>query len=1269
MQINQQGVDMPPASAAHRTSPNPDRGLCLSLLLGNDYEKKKKKLQQELQLDYKHHAAKIKDLKTGERPTQPQGLSLPIDEKISVQEKLREERKKEYHLFLQEKDQIERFKRGTPPVTLKPGQVQASDAVYSSSPASPLPILNIHRNTHPPPRERPASTRDAASLTEAEDNGKSTGTWGPGHRRRRRWQLRGPKEPYSPEEEPITDKEEELEFRHRGRQERHTPEPEYKEERRTRERRANRAPQSIKKMEAPGVRDQNNNERGWESKNTHPPPRERPASRRDAASLTEAEDNGKSTGTWGPGHRRRRRWQLRGPKEPYSSEEEPITDKEEELEFRHRGRQDRHTPEPEYKEERRTRERRANRAPQSIKKMEAPGVRDQNNNERGWKSDLPDSMRTAARSRPATSKDIAEFATGLMIGAVEDQTASQMRKEQYKQELLKQIAEKQRNKLREKELELRVATTGATDPEKQPDRFKQFGSMNRRRGVSQEDTEQRAPPGKSHVDHSTALSQLAEKTAPGSGTRAAQGVPSLDYFDEDYHRNFSNMLGEVANPRVAGVPPLVPPAVTNNYKTPYDAAYYYYGTRNPFDLNLPYNPNGLPGGMHQSGNHSPPQRPPTFRPNGHTERGPSRQNNCVAAPSLSAPRATEQHSASPLDVGELSADRSKQRRAKALSHQEALRQQIIEREERKRREKEEKERFDAKIEAEMMAYNPWGRSGGGASIKDEKGNLVSDLKQMHRNNEESCRNPVSRKSGQTQSFLMTDGNTPVDEGRAALSHRRSGFKDKPSPQQLHMQDRYKEDLKQQIEENKQKQTEEKERMRIEEEKEEKRLADQRARIQQDHEEELRKQKMINHKLKKADWIQEPKTQHRQEEKRQEEETEKKVPGSARDREEKKAQLSYEQREPSPPIPTLQRKQTHPVASRPSSVESQLTDRTERSVSAADYRPVPEKISPLQDGQQEVIRELSALRKYLRNEQRQLEVQLGQTDLQESPDTPSNRPRGRPRGTFDQSMHKQAVQPSTRSPFSGAAGVNMQHIREFNQLKYRDTASREEVRHMFPGPPTDEQSLDIQQQALLREQRRKIRLMKREEEHDVLEQQLSHCRSRNKPGRYTQRDSILPSEAAFIGVYSGDAHEGQVHQQRHRRPSAERHERTTSRRRRDYDDGAVSIDQGERNNQPDAHQSLQSVTSLHLESKFSAHNQHRIRRQNTGDHDGRSEAPSGDEVDVLSLRSALERRVSMDTVATEAWLRPGTSDTVERAGCLERPNGGMDAPPWLIHRVS
>ncbi|XP_050922574.1 centrosome and spindle pole-associated protein 1 isoform X1 [Lates calcarifer] len=1004
-------VNMPPASAAHGIVPNPDRGLGLILLLGTDYERKKQKLQQELQMDYRHYAAKKKGLRTSEPHPQPQGLSLPIDERTSAKEKLREERNKEYNLFLQEKAQFRRLKRGTLPVTSKPGQVQASEAAFISSPASPLPILSTHTNVSPPSRERPASRRDAATLTEAVDHGKSTGTWDPGCRGRRRWQL----------------------------------------------------------------------------------------------------------------HR---------PKEPYSSEEELIIDKEEELEFRHRRRKDRYSPEPEEKEERRIREQRANRfslfpkAPQDIKEVEAPGVHDQNNNDLVWKSDLqmPDSMRMAARSRSATSKNKAEFATGLLIGATEEQMASQLRKERYKQELLKQIAEQQRNKMREKKLELRVAATGATDPEKEPNRIKQFGAVNRqydswRRDVPYkpgidleaegkdpnlrpkdnkptENAEQRAPKGKSQVDYSTALSQLAGNTVPGFGTEAAQAFPSLDYFNEDYHRDFSNMLGEVAIPRVAGAPPPIPPTVKNDYKTPYDAAYYYYGTRDPLDP-FPRYQNGLSEGVQQSGNlQSPPQKQPPRRPGRHTE-------------------ATDQHRASPLDVGELHEEKSKQRRESALSYQEALRQQIKEREERKRRDKEEKERYNAKMEAEMMAYNPWGRSGGGAPIKDQKGNLFSDLNQMHRVNEESSRNPVFKNSEQSGV-----------EARARLSHRLSGFSEQPTPQQLQMQDRYKEALKQQIEENKRKQTEERERMRIEEEKEERRLAEQRARIQREYEEEQRKQKKIEHRPEIQSWISEPKT-HRQEEEMkvgQEQETEMKVPQSARDREEKKAQLSYE-REPSPPIPALQKKQTNLVASRPSSVVSQLSPRTERSVSAPHYRPVPVKIPQLQDGHQEVIRELSALRRYLRKEQRQLEVQLGQTDRQESHYSPPSRPRRRPREDAFELVPKQADRPPTAR--TDAAHVNMQNIREFNHLKYRDTASREEVLHMYPELPTDAQSLDIQQQALLREQR-KFRLMKREEEHDFLDQQESHYYPRNKPGCFIHRDSMLPSETAFIDVNSRDACEEWVH---------------------------------------------------------------------------------------------------------------------------------------------
>lgn len=52
---------------------------------------------------------------------------------------------------------------------------------------------------------------------------------------------------------------------------------------------------------------------------------------------------------------------------------------------------------------------------------------------------------------------------------------------------------------------------------------------------------------------------------------------------------------------------------------------------------------------------------------------------------------------------------------------------IREREERRKKEREEKEEYEAKLEAEMRTYNPWGKGGGGAPLRDAEGNLISTL--------------------------------------------------------------------------------------------------------------------------------------------------------------------------------------------------------------------------------------------------------------------------------------------------------------------------------------------------------------------------------------------------------------------------------------------------------------------------------------------------------------------------------------------------------------
>ncbi|XP_076017210.1 centrosome and spindle pole-associated protein 1 [Genypterus blacodes] len=1058
-------VDRP--SASLEPGQDKDHGVGLCSLLGTDYERKKQKLQQELFLDYQKYVAEKKDLKSNKHQLPPQGLSLPIDERKSVKEKLREERHKEYNLFLKDQLQTRKLKWAPPPTAHKPGEVQDVDGLPISSPPSPLPLIP------PPHREQhPESRSDAATLPEAARAGKSRRTWSQGHQRQRDLDLLRQMEPYRSEEELHADREEEWEFRDR-RKDRHSQEPEDRGQRITWGDRDNREPWDFKQAEPPGVHHQNNNNLVWSSKSVRP--------------------------------------------KFYHCDK--ICNAKTEL----------------------------------------------------FLCVSLFSMREAARSRSASHKEKAKFSTGLLIGATEENGASRKRKEQYKEELLKQIAEQQRNKMKERELELRVAASGAIDPEKKPDRLKQFGAVNRHHDSQRRDVPYKPGVGldalgheanprwprddkptqgtyesdyqrssQAAVDFRAAASQLKGKRT-GTGTGTAPGFLSAASFNDEYHRNLSGTLGELAVPRASG-----------------------------------------------------------------------------------------QHTPSQLSMGMVGVDRSKQTRERALSYQEALRQQMKEREAHKRREREERERYDAKLEAEMMVYNPWGRGGGGAPIKDNGGNLISDLKQMHKSNEEGYRNPTSRGARPVQNFVVRNSPTPD-----ASQQHLPGFSDRPTPQQLHKQDRYKDDLRQQIEENRRRQEEERERVREEEEKEERRLAEQRARMKQQYEEEVRRaeernkqQRSENHRLKMESDA------RRQEERKRMEEQEIQAPESHSGREERQERVPV-QREPSPPIPTLQKKPRSHQASRPSSVLSQFSSSgaaSESSVSAPYSPPVPAKRNQLRakDDQQqkEVFRELSAQRRSLQRKRSELEEKLSRY-REETHTPPPIRQRRRTKA------EPSDVHGSARRPLSC---VNTENIREFNQLKYRDTASREEVLHVYPDPPKDEQSLDIQQQALLRQQHRSYRHVQRGDEDDAMFQ-LSHHHPRAKPPLHRLGDSMLPFETTFLDVYGDDRPEELVPKQMSPQPPVKEQDSPIPLRSYGHD-VVFPTDQSE---------SLHSASSLNMQAELRPHSHDIITPdQDGGDHNWtqQSEGPSGDNVDVLSLRSsrsALERRFSMETVATEAWLRPGTSE--------------------------
>ncbi|NWT47267.1 CSPP1 protein, partial [Chroicocephalus maculipennis] len=393
----------------------------------------------------------------------------------------------------------------------------------------------------------------------------------------------------------------------------------------------------------------------------------------------------------------------------------------------------------------------------------------------------------------------------------QDRELLQRKKEKYRQELIEQMAEQQRNKRREKELELSVAASGAQDPEKKPNRLKQFG-LTARASV------ENVPPERPRVAFQTPVP-----------------VPSASPVNEDFHRGLASTLGEIAAPRLVPMPPPPPPVLTDNYRTPYDDAYYFYGVRNPLDPNLAYYGTGMMG-MQPTPNLDPP-----------LGQAPAERSTCYFSRDFARTQFSVTNiflSYSSLCISSVDVNNC---------YKNILILIIREREERRRREREEKERYEAKLEAEMRNYNPWGKGGGGAPLRDAKGNLITDLNMMHKQNEDAYHNPEARLYEDKRAIVSVDLSlaSPKPENTEASTNKIAGFTfaqtspfargnvfgEPPSPQHLKRQESYKNFLRLQIEEKRRREEAEREKLRMEEEKEEKRLAEQRMRIQKAYEDE------------------------------------------------------------------------------------------------------------------------------------------------------------------------------------------------------------------------------------------------------------------------------------------------------------------------------------------------------------------------------------------------------------------------------------------------
>ncbi|XP_028971982.2 centrosome and spindle pole-associated protein 1 isoform X2 [Esox lucius] len=1073
-----------------------DESSGLSLQLGAEYEQKKQKLQEELRSEYRRFVA---------------------------QDKLRDERNKEYNLFLKG------WSGQTSRRSSKPAQFQAPEFQAPAAPNShpAIPEAQISRPWDPLPPKK-----DAATLTDG-----GTGPEGRGPRGRRRWDLQ-------------------------------------------------RLEESLEH---------------WESR------------------------------------RPRRRSRHR----EYSSEEYLSTE-EEEFEFLDRRRQRRsRKPESPERRERRVTDRPA-KATRGRRGVEPAVVHDDDTQDqiRTFQSATPKpkslvtpvAMKTVERSRSEADMDRGVFATGLMIGTAEEDAARDRRKERYRQELLEQMAEGRRNKKKEKDLELRVAATGAVDPEKQPDRIKQFGAVNRGDEGQRRDIQHR--PGVSLDALGSDCKPWPRQQRRDTGTeeslppeRPRVAFPSLPVTDalgrlpgadvaplhKDFPRSLSSTLGEMIAPRIADLPPPLPPTLTDAYRTPYDEAYYCYGARNPRDLNPSHYGPPVSGGQTLL---FPYQPPGMMLLPGH--QGARTNQHPVALPEPG------------LGVGPIG-KRPKQSKESVLNYQEALRQQIKEKESRQREEREASDRYNAKIEEESKAFDPWGKGGGGAPLRDDNGNLISDLNRMHRTNEEAYANPESRDRGKPRVSVARSeggggggGRIPTGEEAFPSGQQLSGFSqpsqfargnmfsDQRTLQKLQDQGTYKDFLKQQIDDKRRREAEERDRKRMEEEREEKRVAEQRVCIQKEFEEEQdrKRRKEVEQMTKNEELIRQAEERRREADRKRREEEERENE-SLRKQMERERQALKADRANSPIIPALQKKLYKHLTPRPPSATSQFSSRalSGGSVSAPHSPPVPARRNQLRATEERpegVIRGLSTLRRRLRSEQRRLEGQLLQRDRKDK-DTPlPDRHGGHPRSDVFQVARVGARGLSRRV----AARVNKQNVRESDPLKHRDY------------------------------------------EPSGIQQPRRHARE--NPGH--QRVHSLESESTFIDYPDGDAGSLSPAQvdPRTRQPAVRESWRPV--RRRDLPEVGVTAG-GQRGHsfQPDG-RSLFPVTSLNVD-EVGDRNQRRVRGpQDFSEHDGRSD--KGDDLSLRSTPFHPDRRVSIETVATEPWLRPGTSDTQKwfGAGQIRREAG-------------
>ncbi|KAJ8033181.1 Centrosome and spindle pole-associated protein 1 [Holothuria leucospilota] len=802
---------------------------------------------------------------------------------------------------------------------------------------------------------------------------------------------------------------------------------------------------------------------------------------------------------------------------------------------------------------------------------------------------LPDLERSVSKQTPRVKSASASKEEGFIIGNRESNSAAQRKKEQYRQELAKQIQEqkeaKQREKERERQEDLRLVSQAAVEPSRsgrrsvvssrtpQPNVQPPANQPYTPSFLNQAYNARSASQASGYPNQYAINSAVPPLNVPANivGNSLQPQIPNLGLADnltrpppapeqigslgleEAYARSRPSLVEQPFS--LAGQTTLVQPSAADPYM--------YYKLRNPLDPDpnynqrqLPFQPNTTFIPMYVS-----PNVPVNGVPPGQLISGPAQPLLSVNQVSNSSGAASRNHA----PEGDISPRALKDPK----SYQAQLLLQMKEKERRKFEQKEAEARYEAKIEAEAQNYNPWGKGGGGAPMRNAKGEVFADLKKLHNLNEQALQDPQKPVALYSDTKAPTNPAAPTGLARAIAERGIDTQPDAPSggpsaaPDASANQgignpvDLYKLQLQQQVDEKKRREAAEKEKIRLEEEKEERRLAEQREKMKREFEQE-----------------QEAKRKKEEEKQKQQQELQAKIEEKRKEAEERKKEARSIKRDPvttvqneqiyqrqvaSPPIPTLRKDEpsSSPVPEKklPDSSPAErlksppiptLRKKTEKSAEDSEVEKTPRQdptprrdnrdeelpatarsVSPpvpavsnreRDGGERDVISALSAMRKQLQSEQRRVQSQLEKHRdydpyVHTKPQAVSRKASPQV-DIFEVARHKGSVA-VRREP------INHQVADEFNNLRNRggSSQSRQKLREQYPTAPNSNLALEAQQRALLKHQQSRLEEIKRENRNrqDVF---LPHM---EELGRASESPAVpLESSSAFIGIDSGEA---------------------------------------------------------------------------------------------------------------------------------------------------